>query len=185
MSMDIRLDTTISTERLTLRPVDLSDVDLVWEATRFEGFNDGMTWDPPASRENIVEVTRRNLTHWKQGKEYVFTVSLTGAACPVGRVGLHKEVLPGTWNIGFWIHPGHWGNGYAPEAAAAVLDFGFNTLHADSIVTAHATWNKRSQSVILGLGFQYVRTNPVGFYKNGHPVEEYEYELRRAPHLRR
>lgn len=108
MSMEISLNTTLTTERLLLRPVDLSDVELVWEATRFDGFNDGMTWDPPASREDIVEVTHRNLAHWSQGKDYVFTVCLTCNGNSIGRVGLHREETPGTWNIGFWIHPDHW-----------------------------------------------------------------------------
>lgn len=178
--MDISLDTTLSTERLLLRAVDLSDVDLVWEVTRFEGFNDGMTWDPPVSKDDIVEITHRNLAHWQEGKDYVFTVCLARSHCSIGRVGLHREESPYTWNIGFWIHPDHWGNGFAREAAAAVLKFGFDTLHAKQIVTAHATWNIRSQRVIEGLGFQYVRKNPAGFFKNGLPIEENEYELSRT-----
>lgn len=180
MNMNISLDTSLTTERLKLRPIDQSDVDLVWEVSRFEGFNDGMTWDPPASRQEIIEVTRRNLAHWQQGDEYVFTIDLLKPACSIGRVGLQQVDAPGTWNIGFWVHPDHWRNGYASEAARAVLDFGFNTLHAERIVTDHATWNKRSQSVIQGLGFKYVRVNPAGFYKDGKPVEVLEYELRRA-----
>lgn len=180
IDLKISPETTLTTERLKLRPVDLSDVDLVWEVSRFEGFTDGMTWDPPASRQEIVEITHRNLAHWEQGNDYVFTISLLKPACPIGRVGLQKENSRGTWNLGFWVHPDHWGNGYASEAARAMLEFGFNTLHADRIVTAHATWNKRSRSVIQRLGFKSVGVNPAGFYKDGNPVEEVEYELRRA-----
>jgi len=179
MSMEVSLDTTLTTERLLLRPVGLSDVDLVWEASRVDGFNDGMTWDPPASKEEIVEITHRNLAHWRQGKDYIFTVCLA-SGISIGRVGLHKEEVPDTWNIGFWIHPDHWGNGYASEAARAVLKFGIDSLCAKRILTAHATWNIRSQRVIEGLGFRYVQTNPAGFYKNGNAVEEYEYELNRV-----
>ena len=177
--MGIPLDTVIKTPRLLLRAVDFSDVELVWEATRFEGFNDGMTWDPPASKEEIIQVTERNLKHWQQGKDYVFTVCLHNPVSAIGRVGLLKVAAPDSWNIGFWIHPDHWGNGYAPEAARAVLDFGFDALQAVRIVTAHAIWNKRSQRVIQRLGFKYVRENPEGFYKSGKPVAEYEYELGR------
>ena len=178
--MEINLDTTLSTERLLLRSVELSDVDLVWEASRFEGFNDGMTWDPPASKEDIGEITHRNLAHWQQGMDYVFTVCLASTNCSIGRVGLRREESADSWNIGFWIHPDYWGNGFAREAAAAVLEFGFSTLKAGRIITAHATWNIRSQRVIESLGFRYLQVNPAGFYKNGNPVEEYEYELSRA-----
>ncbi len=178
--MEISLDTILKTPKLSLRAVDFTDVDLVWEATRFDGFNDGMTWDPPETREDIVRITERNLEHWKQGKDYVFTIELLNPVCAIGRVGLHKESEPDTWNIGFWIHPDHWGNGYAGEASRSVLQFGFEAIGAGKIVTAHAVWNTRSQRVIESLGFHRVQENPAGFYKNGKPVPEYEYELIRA-----
>lgn len=41
----------------------------------------------------------------------------------------------------------------------------------------HATWNARSQSVIESLGFQFVRENPAGFYKNDKAVAVLEYVL--------
>ena len=44
--MHIPANTILRTERLMLRAVDFCDIDLVWEASRFVGFNDGMTWDP-------------------------------------------------------------------------------------------------------------------------------------------
>ena len=96
--MEVALETTLTTDRLMLCSVDLSDVELVWEATRFEGFNDGVTWDPPGSREKIVDVIQRNLSHWKQGTEYIFTVSLLDTARAIGRVGLHKEEEPDPLN---------------------------------------------------------------------------------------
>lgn len=175
--MDIPLDTTLKTSRLSLRPVDFCDVELAWQASRVAGFNDGMTWDPPASRQELVQITQRNLDHWREGTNYVFTVCTQNPALAVGRVGLYRETDPDTWNLGFWIHPDHWGNAYAPEAARSVLEFGFDTLKAARVVTEHATWNKRSQSVIRGLGFEYVRENPAGFYKNGNPVSVREYEM--------
>lgn len=178
--MEIPLDKTLNTPRLSLRAVDFTDVDLVWQATRFEGFNAGMTWDPPESGEHIVKITERNLKRWKEGTDYVFTVELLNPECRIGRVGLHKESEPDTWSIGFWIHPDHWGKGYAREASRSVLKFGFETIEAARVVTAHAVWNTRSQRVIENLGFHRLRENPAGFYKNGKPVPEYEYELSRS-----
>lgn len=176
--MTVGLDTTLSTQRLCLKAVDYSEVDLIWDASRRVGFTDGMTWDPPASREEIVEITRRTIASWQQGTDYVFTIFLpTGVA--IGRVGFHQQTDPNTWNLGFWIRAEHWGKGYAAEAARAVLDFGFTVLKAEKCVTSHAVWNTQSQSVIKRLGFELTGENPVGFFKKGKPVAEYEYELRR------
>lgn len=177
--MNVSLSTVFVTERLKIRPVALSDVDVVWEASRVPGFNNGMSWDPPETRAAIVEMNRNSIEAWKLGQDYVFTIALLGKDKPIGRIGLQKGDAPGSWNMGFWIHPEHWGRGYAPEAAGAVLDFAFNTLAATCIVASHALWNTRSQAVIERLGFRYVGVNPAGLYKGGQPVEEREYELTR------
>ena len=57
----------MQTERLQLRAVSHSDIDLVWSASRTPGFNDGMVWDPPESKEELVPVTAKNLIAWEQG----------------------------------------------------------------------------------------------------------------------
>lgn len=175
--MNIPLDTKLTTERLALRAADLSDVDLVWEVSRFEGFNDGMTWDPPDNRTDIARIVEKNRSEWKQGTNYIFTVVLKSSGQAFGCVGIRKEYTPGAWNIGFWVHPNHWGKGFAKEAAEAVIAFGFERLKAERIVTAHAIWNIRSKRVIEKLGFTYMRENPEGFYKGGKPLPEHEYEL--------
>jgi ribosomal-protein-alanine N-acetyltransferase len=179
--MNIPLDTILTTERLALRPVDIGDVELVWRASRVAGFNDGMTWDAPESREQIMQIIQRNLDQWLAGSDYVFTVCSRDPAIAIGRVGLHKATQPDTWTLGFWIHPDHWGKAYAPEAARAVLEFGFKELKTVRVMTEHAIWNQRSQSVIRGLGFEYVRENPAGFYKSGKPVTVLEYGLNALP----
>ena len=175
--MHIPLDIGLTTERLSLRAADLSDVDLIWEVSRFSGFNDGMTWDPPDNRAEIAQVVEKNRAGWKQGTNYIFTVALKSSGQAFGCVGLKKEDAQGIWSIGFWVHPNHWGNGFAKEAAEAVIAFGFERLKAKRIVTEHAIWNKRSKRVIEKLGFTYMRENPEGFYKGGKPVPQYEYEL--------
>ena len=178
--MHIPIDTELRTERLILRAANFPDIDLVWDASRFEGFNDGMTWDPPSSREALVQITQRNIDNWHKGSDYVFTIFSAAPLAAIGRVGLHRERIPAEWSIGFWVHPAHWGQGFAPEAAQAVLDLAFDKLKAKKVVTAHAVWDKRSEGVIRRLGFKYVRENPEGLWKRGQPVAEYEYELQRA-----
>lgn len=95
----------------------------------------------------------------------------------VGRIVIRQMESTSIWNIGFWIHPEHWNNGYATEAGYAVLEFGFAVLGASKITTAHATWNVPSKKVIEKLGFKYIRENPCGFIKAGNRISEYEYEI--------
>lgn len=56
--------------------------------------------------------------------------------------------------IGWRIAAEHWGRGYAPEAALAVLDFGFRELGIAEIVSFTSATNLRSIRVMekIGLG---------------------------------
>ncbi len=175
--MQIVEDTILNTERLRLRAANVSDVVLVWSASRFEGFNDGMTWEPPDNKAVLVEIADRNRREWLAGTSYIFTSELAASGTAVGRVGISKLDSPSLWRIGFWVHPDYWGQGYAPEAVQSVLHFGFTQLGASRITTAHAIWNSRSQRVIEKLGFRFTGENPCGFRKCGECVAEYEYEI--------
>ena len=170
----------METQRLRLRAADLSDIEFVWSATRFDGFNDGLTWNAPGDRAELLAAARRNKNSWEKGKAYMFTSELSGNGECVGRTGISQMKSGSEWSFGFWVHPNYWGNGYATEAGRAVLQFGFTQLKASKIITAHAIWNNASKRVIENLGFHFSGENPCGFEKNGAPVAEYEYEMSTA-----
>jgi RimJ/RimL family protein N-acetyltransferase len=79
-----------------------------------------------------------------------------GGAPFVGMVGLHRvsAALPcaPAVEVGWRLHPDHWGQGYASEAAAAALDFGFNEAGLREIVAFTTTVNTRSQRVMGRIG---------------------------------
>ena len=74
----------------------------------------------------------------------------------VGMVGLHRvnAALPcaPAVEVGWRLHPDHWGHGYATEAAAASLAFGFEEAGLDEIVAFTTTGNTRSQAVMERIG---------------------------------
>jgi RimJ/RimL family protein N-acetyltransferase len=86
-----------------------------------------------------------------------------GGASFVGMVGLHRvnPTLPcaPAVEIGWRLHPDHWGHGYATEAAAASLRFGFDEVGLDEIVAFTTTLNTRSQAVMERIG---MRRDPDG-----------------------
>jgi [ribosomal protein S5]-alanine N-acetyltransferase len=175
----IPLDKILKTEHLLLRAVSFDDIDLVWDVSQIKGFNDGMVWDPPETKDKLVSTTEKNITLWQEGTAYNFTVILNSSKTSIGRVGIRLESTASTWNIGFWIHPDYWGNGFATEASQAVMDFTFAELKASKITTAHALWNLQSKRVIEKLGFHFTGVNPCGFMKKGTPVAENEYVISR------
>jgi ribosomal-protein-alanine N-acetyltransferase len=172
----------IATDRLRLRAATPSDVDLVWSASRFTGFNDWMVWDAPESKGELEEIALRNEANWESGAAYNFTIELIEREEGIGRITIRREGSADIWNIGYWVHPDHWGKGYATEAGRAILEFGRTMLAARKITTAHAIENIASQKVIEKLGFIRIGENPRGFTKNSRPVKEYEYAIEFPAH---
>jgi RimJ/RimL family protein N-acetyltransferase len=71
-------------------------------------------------------------------------------------VGLHRvrAELPfaPAVEVEWRLHPDHWGHGYATEAAAASLRFGFEEAGLAEILAFTTTLNTRSQSVMERIG---------------------------------
>jgi len=66
--------------------------------------------------------------------------------------------------IGYILHPGHWGKGIMKEAINCVVDYGFNKLKLHSIEALLSPENVASSSVL----------EKTGFVKEGH-LKEYFY----------
>jgi RimJ/RimL family protein N-acetyltransferase len=73
-----------------------------------------------------------------------------------GFVGLSRPGYPLPFapcvEVGWRLDKAFWGQGYATEAGNAALEFAFNTLHLDEVVSFTAVPNRRSQAVMQRLG---------------------------------
>jgi RimJ/RimL family protein N-acetyltransferase len=59
--------------------------------------------------------------------------------------------------IGWRLDPLVWGRGLATEGALAILDFGFEVLDLESVVSIHEPENVASGMVMRHLGMQFER----------------------------
>ena len=72
---------------------------------------------------------------------------------PVGRVVLWKiDDSIREWEMGWIIHPDYWNNGYASEAAKAMIYFAFKELNAHRIQALCHEHNHRSERVMISIG---------------------------------
>ena len=78
-----------------------------------------------------------------------FLVTLPGQGV-IGAAGLGEQ--DGEPELGYWIAQDHWGQGYATEAAAAVLRIA-RTLGHSRLMAGHFTDNPASGRVLRKLGF--------------------------------
>ncbi len=60
--------------------------------------------------------------------------------------------------VGWRLHPAHWGNGYATEGAVAALRGAFETLQLSEVCSAPQSINPPSARVAQRIGMEYERT---------------------------
>lgn len=153
----------INTERLTLRPWEDSDVDFIydlysrWVVQRFIGTEPAVM----ASRSEAVERLARfqAMDHPVHG---IWAVTRKEDGLPVGTLLLKPIPASGEEplqpsndiEIGWHFHPDHWGNGFASEAATAVLDHAFAS-GLEQVVAVTNPANEASQSVCRRLGMEH------------------------------
>jgi ribosomal-protein-alanine N-acetyltransferase len=112
---------------------------------------------PPADRAACdAWIDRMRLHNTEHGFAY-WAVELPGKADLIGAIGLTRvfsRAFPfaPAIEIGWRLAPHHWGQGFATEAARAVLDDGFGRLDLAEIVAFTLPVNRRSQAVMLRLG---------------------------------
>lgn len=146
----------IETDRLLLRPFTLDDVDTYHAAIRSDP--DVMRYLPggqPQSREQAEQAVQRFIAGWQASGFGGFAVIRKVDGALIGQSGLSP--LPGTdmVEVFYALAKAAWGQGYAPEAARAVLRFGFEQVGLARIVAVFVPENIGSERVMIKLGMAH------------------------------
>lgn len=90
-----------------------------------------------------------------RGRATNFAIRLLPRGPLIGSVGL-RDIDPEHLQaeLGFWIGREWWGQGYAREAARAVIRFGFESLGLNRIFAHHMARNPAAGRVLLATGMQ-------------------------------
>ena len=84
---------------------------------------------------------------------YLIAVAQTGELC--GGVGLTITAVHRHAELGYWIGVPYWGQGFAREAASAVMSFGFESLQMHRIFAHVHAGNIASQRVLEKIGMRH------------------------------
>ena len=98
---------------------------------------------------------------WEEKRYGLFAVELRASNQLIGFTGLAEptflpEIMPAV-EVGWRFARQSWGNGYATEAARAVLDFGLVELGLPEIVSIHQVGNDASGRIMQKLGMRFDR----------------------------
>lgn len=72
----------------------------------------------------------------------------------VGHIMFHPWYAPRTYEIGWAFHPVYHGQGYASEAAQALLDYGFRTMDLHRVIATCQPENPASARVMEKIGMR-------------------------------
>lgn len=166
------------TERLLLR---------AWRDHDLEPFA-ALNADPVVMEHFPAPLTRRESDafvdvvqeRWREGGPSWWAVEEIDGAPFIGFVGLSEvrfdEHFTPAVEVGWRLAREHWGRGYAPEAARAAIDHGFDVLDLEEIVSFTVPANTRSRRVMEKLG---MRHDPASDFV--HPALGAEHPL--GPHV--
>ncbi len=147
----------IRSDRLILREWRDSDID---GFARMSADARVMEFFPSLlDRAQVVAQVDRYRAHVAEHGFGFWAVEAPGVAdfvglCGMAHVRFQAPFAPAV-EIGWRLAHEHWGRGYAPEAARAVLDYGFDTLGLDEIVAFAVVANAKSRRVMEKLGMTY------------------------------
>lgn len=145
----------LRTERLVLRRFADTDRDafaaLNAEPVVMEHFPS--TLDRAASDAMVDRIDAA----WDERGWGLWAVEVPGVCPFIGFTGLWPAdfVAPGTVEVGWRLAHHAWGHGYAPEAAAAALQVGFERLGLGEIVSFTSVGNTNSRRVMEKVGLTH------------------------------
>jgi RimJ/RimL family protein N-acetyltransferase len=164
----------VETERLTLRPITMDDVEVLVELNADPDVMRFINGGLPVAREEIVEAVHEHLGHrWLAFEQSTDAVVGWFALVPTGND--ERE-------LGYRMHRSMWGKGYATEGSKALIDLAFTELGAPRVWAQTMTVNTRSRAVMERCGMRFVRTF-VGDWQPKFAGSEHgdvEYEITKA-----
>ena len=171
----------LRTARLTVRPMTLADADDLAsrrsdpETAHFQG------WEVPYPLESAVELIEEMIARgapalggWTQ-----FACARHEDGVIVGDVALHLDEEGHNGEIGFTLHIWARGQGYATEAAAAILNYGFTVWDLHRCEASIDPRNAASRRVLEHLGFRHEGTMIESYWQGETVMDDARYALLR------
>jgi RimJ/RimL family protein N-acetyltransferase len=140
----------LETERLMLRRPTLADVKAIAQLANDRRIAENTRRLPhPYSQDHAIEFVRAIADN---KRETVFLIE--NNFVPIGMVGVDWR-HPDAPELGYWLGVEHWGQGFATEAARAVIDFTFEEFDVEQLMSGARVANPASRNILEKCGFQW------------------------------
>ncbi len=112
---------------------------------------------PPGAALEFVRAARGR---WEKGDGVTFVAEPRDGGAIVACAGLEIAAEHRNAELGYWVAMECWGEGYATEAARAVVDIAFERLDLRRVHAGHYAHNPASGRVLAKLGFRHEGVRP-------------------------
>lgn len=147
---------SLETERLLLRPFRMGDADAVRVlAGDADIARNTLNIPHPYERMQAQSWIASHADQLQREQAVTYAATLPEGGDVVGAVGLILEREHQRAELGYWIGRPYWGQGYATEAARAVVAWGFEELGLHRIHAHHFSRNPASGRVLQKLGMYH------------------------------
>ena len=154
---------TIVTERLILRNISVLDAEDMYEYAKTPYVGPVAGWHPHQSISETKAIINMFLGYQAKGALGVYAIVLKDENKMIGTIELFNYVPQFKAELGYALNPTYWGQGIVPEAAEAILNWGFNDLKLKRVEVNLFTDNYQSERVCQKLGMTYE-----GLIRNGY-----------------
>ena len=166
----------LQTERLLLRPFTAGDLDALLAIQSRDDVTRYLYWDPRTAAEvrEVLDRKVRSTAIVAEGDNLSLAAVLRESGQLIGDCSLrwlsaeHRQA-----EIGFIFHPDHHGQGYATEAAAALLALAFDGLRVHRVIGRLEARNTASARVLERLGMR----KEAHLVENEHVKGEWQSEI--------
>lgn len=144
----------IKTDRLLLRPLDISDFETVHayasdiESTRY------MIYLPHKTKEETYRFLVSATEEWKKEKPSFYEFAVVFNGVHIGAVSLYLDDTGQVGELGWIINKKYWKNGFATEAALAIKDFAIKTIKVKKLVAHCDNRNVNSYKLMSRIGLR-------------------------------
>lgn len=160
------MNLVIETERLLLRPLELSDAEAMFDMDKNPEVHKYL-WQTPTQTIDetikIIEYVNRQYTENNIGR---FATILRETGEFIGWTGIkfvNDHVENGNTNFydyGYRLNEKFWNKGYATEASIAWLDYGFKEMKIDKMNAYTHSENGASNHVLQKVGMKFMEDYP-------------------------
>ena len=164
----------LETERLILRPMTVADAPAVFQWAGDPLVARYMVY-PTYTAVGDVEKWLRSVELQEEPYEFGFVRKVDSLLIGSGSIGPDAQ-REGFWGFGYNLRRDCWGQGYATEAAKAMIRFAHDTFGITRFSSSHVEANKASGHVMEKCGLHFVRYGRFEKLDGTCPARSMEYE---------